>query len=195
MATINSSSRLDQILDKNEQVLWRGKPEFIPFVCSGLIFVVLGMIWATLDYLAMIRNTDFSKEPPMFPFFIFIHLTPFWASFLNMWRLVIVHKNLDYAITDKRLIKSGGIMGLDIRSIEYDKIEATTVDVNPLENFFDVGSINVPGFGKFMSIAVPYQVYKKIKEVTVNIKTDWNYPNAFRPDENPGYKTKYTPEK
>jgi hypothetical protein len=26
----------------------------------------------------------------------------------------------------------------------------------------------------------------------VDIKTDWNYPNALRPRENPGYKTKVT---
>ena len=30
-----------------------------------------------------------------------------------------------------------------------------------------------------------------VKQTSVNIKTDFNYPNALRPDTNPGYKTKY----
>jgi hypothetical protein len=29
----------------------------------------------------------------------------------------------------------------------------------------------------------------------VDVKTDWNYPNALRPEENPGYRTKYNPKK
>ena len=28
----------------------------------------------------------------------------------------------------------------------------------------------------------------------VDIKTDWNYPNKLRPEENPGYDTKYEPK-
>ena len=50
-------------------------------------------------------------------------------------------------------------------------------------------------FGKklfsFSNISNPYDIFKKVKEVMVDIKTDYNYPNALRPDTNPGYKTKY----
>ncbi|MBU1125608.1 MAG: hypothetical protein KKC84_06260 [Candidatus Omnitrophica bacterium] len=43
----------------------------------------------------------------------------------------------------------------------------------------------------FIAVEKPYEVFKKLKTVMVDIKTDWNYPNKLRPDENPGYRTKY----
>jgi len=39
-----------------------------------------------------------------------------------------------------------------------------------------------------------YEVFKQVKKVMVDIKTDYNYPNAKRPPTNPGYNTKYEPE-
>jgi hypothetical protein len=35
------------------------------------------------------------------------------------------------------------------------------------------------------------EVFKMVKQTSVDIKTDYNYPNALRPETNPGYKTKY----
>jgi len=77
----------------------------------------------------------------------------------------------------------------------------------PLEKLFNVGSIRAytgetvvtrnssrSVFNEFISIADPYEVFKQIKQVSVDIKTDWNYPNKLRPEENPGYSTKYTPK-
>ena len=46
-------------------------------------------------------------------------------------------------------------------------------------------------YDKFIGIDEPYAVFKRIKEVSVDIKTDWNYPNAMRPGVNPGYPTRY----
>ncbi|MDR1494346.1 MAG: hypothetical protein LBT05_16755 [Planctomycetaceae bacterium] len=47
---------------------------------------------------------------------------------------------------------------------------------------------------RFSGIENPYDVFRRIKEVSVDVKTDWNYPNANRPETNPGYQTKYTPK-
>ena len=41
----------------------------------------------------------------------------------------------------------------------------------------------------------PYQITAKLQKITMDIKTDVYYPNALRPDENPGYNTKYKGEK
>jgi hypothetical protein len=98
-----------------------------------------------------------------------------------------------------------GFWGIDIKAIDYDKIIDIEVNVNPIENLFGVGTIKAFSGGagddsrrlndRFIAISNPYEVFKKIKEVSVDIKTDWNYPNAMRPAENPGYKTQYNPEK
>ena len=93
------------------------------------------------------------------------------------------------------------ISGLKLSEFLYDKISDLEVNVNPIENMLGVGTIqafsgrvsNKGGriYDKFIGIIDPSAVFKMIKEVTVDIKTDWNYPNAMRPDINPGYNTKY----
>ena len=141
--------------------------------------------------------------PPMgfiVPFFA-LHLFPFWGSILNMVRLFLVHKNTFYAITNKRVMMRSGFWGIDFNAIDYDKISDVQVTVNPLENILGVGTIRISA-GKvtskgnrltddFIAIGNPYEIFKKLKTVMVDIKTDWNYPNKSRPNGNPGYCTKY----
>jgi hypothetical protein len=49
-------------------------------------------------------------------------------------------------------------------------------------------------YNVFRAIENPYEVFKAIKQVSLDIKTDMNYPNDLRPEDNQGYKTKYTPK-
>ena len=44
---------------------------------------------------------------------------------------------------------------------------------------------------KFISIKDPYDVYKLLKKVSLDVATDQAYPNAYRPKENEGYNTKF----
>lgn len=37
----------------------------------------------------------------------------------------------------------------------------------------------------------PYEVYKLIQQTVVDITTDRQLPNQLRPEENPGYHTRY----
>lgn len=133
--------------------------------------------------------------------FMALHLFPFWASLLNMIRLFLVHKNTYYAITNKRLMMRSGFWGIDFVSLDYDKISDIEVTVNPVENMLGVGTIQAFSgntsnrgarlYDKFIGIEKPYEIFKRIKEVSVDVKTDWNFPNAMRPAVNPGYQTKY----
>ena len=62
---------------------------------------------------------------------------------------------------------------------------------------FSTGELSSKGaalFKTFISVPAPYEVFKQIKTVSVDVKTDWNYPNKLRPEENPGYNTEYKPE-
>jgi len=97
-----------------------------------------------------------------------------------------------------------GFIGTDFKSIDYDKISDIEVTVNFMERAFNVGSIRFFSgrtqendgtttklYDKWEAIPDPYGVFKKVKQVSVDIKTDYNYPNALRPETNPGYNTKY----
>ncbi|MCX5785133.1 MAG: PH domain-containing protein [Elusimicrobia bacterium] len=195
------------VKDEDENIIWVGEPRFFPFLCTGIPFLAIGLLWGAIDYFGFIRPMGGanSSEPLGFivPFFA-LHLFPFWGSILNMFRLVLVHKNTFYAITNKRVMMRSGFWGIDFNAVDYDKISDVQVTVNPLENMLGVGTVRISA-GKvdskgnsltedFIAVENPYEVFKQLKTVMVNIKTDWNYPNKLRPDENPGYKTKYNPK-
>ncbi len=199
-------SRFEPIRDNDEQIYWVGKPAFVPFVVTGIPFLIFGLLWGAIDYFGFIRNMN--KMPKGFlgfaiPFFA-IHLAPFWLSILNMVRLFLVHDNTFYAFSNKRLLARSGFWGTDFKTVDYDKISDLEVNVNPIENMFKVGTIQAFSgrttskgakiYDRFMAVANPYEVFKRIKEVSVDIKTDWNYPNALRLEENPGYRAKYEPK-
>ena len=38
-----------------------------------------------------------------------------------------------------------------------------------------------------------FEVYKLIQQTAVDITTDRQFPNQLRPEENPGYRTRYKP--
>jgi uncharacterized membrane protein YdbT with pleckstrin-like domain len=117
--------------------------------------------------------------------------------------LYFSHGNTAYAFTNKRVLMRSGVFGIDYQIIDYDKIRDVQVNVNPIEKMFGVGSIlfntgevsqqGHPLLKRFSGIENPYDVFRQLKETTVNVKTDWNYPNAMRPDANPGYRTRYEP--
>ena len=201
-ANINFPPEFEAVKDRDENILWVGKPNFLAFVIRGIPFLCLGLIWGAIDYFGFIRHMDATKDNMGFiiPFFA-LHLFPLWGSVLNIVRLILVHGNTSYAFTNKRLMMRSGFWGTDFKAIDYDKISDIEVNVNPIEYGLGVGTIQAFSgrvsarggriYDKFIGIENPYDIFKRIKEVTVDIKTDWNYPNAMRPGTNPGYQTRY----
>lgn len=201
----------DAVKDDDETILWIGKPKREPFLAQGIPFLIIGFLWGAFDYFFFLRFTGFMPGGigGVATVFILFHMFPFYASILNMLRLVLVFKNTSYAYTNKRMMFRTGFFGIDFKSIDYDRIQNIEVNVNPLEKLFNVGTIKTftgeyassgnhgtrPVFNEFKAIEDPYEVFKAIKQTSVDIKTDWNYPNNLRPEANDGYNTKYTPKK
>jgi len=206
----NLPPEFNAVKDANEQIYWTGRPHLIPFLATGVLFLLFGTAWGCFDIFGFIVpmlsksggdiHTSGFPSAALIPFFA-IHLFPFWGSILNMLRLFLVQGNTCYAYTNRRLMLRSGFWGTSFKAIDYDQISELDVTVNPLENMIGVGTIrafsgatNSKGgriYDCFIGIDNPYEVYKKIKEVSVDVKTDWNYPNAIRPPTNPGYQTQY----
>ncbi len=203
---IPANSPLTQILDKDEAVLWSGRPHPAPFFASGIPFLIFGLCWGAFDYFGFIRHMvsrPNAESAIMIPFFA-LHLFPFWLALANFVRLPVVYRNTVYALTNRRVIIQGGFWGLSFQSIDYDQIQETTVSIGPVEKMVGCGSVRIFSgrtsakganiYDSFTGIDHPYDVYKQLKQVSVDIKTDWNYPNAMRPAQNPGYTTGYGPK-
>jgi len=206
MNTDISAARLfDQVRDPNESVLWAGRPAFGPFLATGIPFLAIGLVWFSIDFFGFIlpmfeggRRAPSGFTGFMVPFFA-LHLFPFWGSLLNMLRLVLVHKNTAYAITTRRAMFRGGVWGVSYESVDFDQITDLQVNVGPLERSIGAGTITISIAGlnsnarkNFTAVSDPYEVFKEIKKVSLDVKTDFEYPNQLRPETNPGYKTAYT---
>jgi len=204
---ILAAQLFDQVRDQNETVLWAERPAFLPFLASGVPFLILGVIWFSIDFFGFIypmligeRHIPSGFTGFMIPFFA-LHLFPFWGSLLNMLRLSLVHKNTAYAITTRRAMFRGGLWGISYESIDFDRITDLQVNVGLLEKSIGAGTIQISTTGvsaktpiskNFIGVSDPYDVFKEIKKVSLDVKTDFEYPNKLRPEANPGYKTAYS---
>jgi hypothetical protein len=148
-----------------------------PMVCIGIPFIIVGLV---IVFQPLIRYLGY--------------------------------KNVEYAFSNRRVFIRSGLWAVNFKTIDFDKINNLYVDISFMDKLFNKGTGNVMidsgeiGYARnmnrhgfhaftkysgFIAIENPYDVFKKLKEVALDIKTDIEYPNKLRPNENPGYKTKY----
>jgi membrane protein YdbS with pleckstrin-like domain len=197
---------LDKILNKNEKVFWEGKPEFGPFMIGSIILAIIGIGCAG----------------PFFALFLFggiVGLIAFAVTIGWLFVLIIfvvplynflVYRHVYYAITNKRIILQGGLIGRDFTTVDFDQITNAEVNVGISDKLFsgNTGSIRISTAGSFTqgkygpvqtpyvlrNVTDPYKVFKFFKKVAHDVKTDIHYPNKYRPNTNPGYRTSYRPK-
>lgn len=206
---------IETIIDRDETILWQDKPSKWLYAFGSFGFYIFALIWACFDgfmlYMFM-QAGSFTSETGV-PFgssfafiaFFIIHMTPVWIAIIAPIFRLIAWKNIEYALTDRRIYMVSGLFGKDIISLELRDIQHLTVNVNPFENMCQRGTIRLTpdvstnrrnsssttrGY-RLYSIANPYEVYNQIKRVALDVTTDQQYPNQYRPSENPGYHTKY----
>lgn len=198
----NLLPEFDSIKDNDENIIWTGRPKFIPFILSGLwaglFFIVFVAIWFFISTNVKPENDGTGGWGLWFGL---LPLAFFLWNFLNR---LFSFSNTFYAYSNKRVMMRTGFIGTDFKVIDYDKISDIEVTVSFVERFYNVGTIKFFSgrtqtdegnttklYDTWESIPNPYDVFKEVKQVMVDIKTDYNYPNALRPNENPGYNTKY----
>src|SRR6266478_6837895 len=130
----------EPVLASGETVQWTGRPHYVPYLISGLPFLVFGCLWGAFD-LNFIRNMH-GREMMGFalPFFA-IHLFPFWGSILYMLWLVLSFHNVVYALTNQRVILRGGAFAPSFKSYDFKEIDQLTVSSGPFESMVGAGSV------------------------------------------------------
>jgi membrane protein YdbS with pleckstrin-like domain len=194
----------DSVKDDDEEILWTDKPRFIPYTITGLSLGVTAFVFVGIYY-AMTKNIK--NENGSGAFSIWFALIPVFLFLLSFLKKIFSYSNTSYAFTNKRVMVRTGFLGTDFKAIDYDKISDIEVTVNFIERAFNVGTIKFFSgrtdvndgittklYDRWEAIANPYEVFKQLKKTSVDIKTDFNYPNALRPDVNPGYNIKYKPK-
>lgn len=188
---------IQRILAPNEKILWQGKPQFFPFIFSSLPIFVFGLIFALIPAAGM----GFSSAALLVP-----HV---WIGLILgpgvLLYSILVHRHIQYVITDKRTLIQKGLIGRDYVGIEHDQVTSTRVNVGLGDKLFgdNSGTVLITHAGGqvskkgsprpegLVSITDPYAVYSMLNQTSHDVRTDIQYPNALRPSENKGYKTEY----
>ncbi len=193
--------RNEVVLGNGETVLWSGKPKRSAFVATrSLTMLPIAIIWFLLDF-GIIHSSLEDGEMLWFiiPFFT-LHLMPVWIWLANVITANRRWKNTNYYITNRRIIIQSGFFAVNEASLFYKDLRNTQVKIGLLDKLFHTGDIcfdndlqqNQNGFA-FEDLENPNQVYSNVQKIILDIQTDMEYPNALRPEQNPGYKTDYRP--
>ena len=192
---------LNDILFEGEQVLWEGKPNKFCYIwrTSGAL-LPFAIIWLLFDafFIGVTVSTGATGEMFWFLLLFFgFHLMPVWICAGKFIKANAEYKNVVYAITDKRVIIRTGVIGVDFDSINYTDISKIKADVSVIESIFSVGSVFISTSSGEMaciaSVKDPYKVAKMLNKVFLDVHSDIQYPNAYRPTENHGYNSQYRP--
>ena len=195
------NNKIEDFLNEDEQILWRAKPKKSAFIWSKILNMLpFALIWLAFDgaFIGLMVSFDLFSSMPvgliifLVVFFLF-HLTPFWIWLSNVITATAQHKNIEYAFTDKRIIIRTGII-VDIQNIFYMDIQSVNLTVGLIDRMLKVGDIYITT--KLNTIVLwdlenPYMIVNKLQKISSDIKTDMYFPNALRPEENEGFKTKY----
>ncbi len=193
---------IEDVLEQDEHILWRDKPHKKSYVWSNFFSLLpIALIWLVADSFfiwMMISSGAFEEMDAFFIVFIIafflLHLMPVWIWISSVAKAKLEHKNIEYVFTEKRIIIRSGIIGIDIQSVYYSDIESVNLKVGLIDKIYKVGDVYlVASNGKYVlfDIKNPYDITSKLQKITLDIKADIYYPNAYRPTENKGYNTKY----
>lgn len=195
------------VLSANESILWRGKPKKGAFIATkSLTMLPIAVIWLLFD-LNFIGTAFGNGETALFliPFFA-LHMMPVWIWLANVITASRRWKNTNYYVTNRRIIIQGGFFAVNEVSLFYKDIRNAQMRIGILDKLFHTGDIvfddgmwvaqnrnNRQPAHVLEDLEEPQLVYNRIQKIILDIQTDIEYPNAYRPAENPGYNTEYRP--
>ena len=180
--------QFDQILGKDEKMLWQGKPKH-SVLLAGLVFSLLITVGISAYFFSQevieYTSNDVPKEISGSLVAAVILGVGLLISFLSYFS----RKALSYGISNKRTIIKSGLIGSDFQSINFDQIKNVIVNVGPIGKLFNVGTIKIDTgktetystssgsgnnsssnirtrtmFDELKHIEQPYEVYKYFQE-------------------------------
>ena len=193
------------VLAAGESILWRGKPKKSAFIATkSLTMMPIAIIWLCFDSVLIMEA--FQGDGPWFLIpFMLLHLMPVWIWLGSTITAGKRWKNTDYYVTNRRIIIQGGFLAVNETSLFYKDLRNAQLRIGFLDKIFHTGDI------VFDSCVMMYNrknqqhgpvledledaqgVYNRIQKIILDMQTDMEYPNAFRPEYNPGYNTQYRP--
>ncbi len=205
MDTVYTGSR-NPALMPDETVLFELKPKKNAFVLNkSLTLAPIALIWLALDSFIITKMFSHGAFDEMWLFmipFFALHLMPVWLWLGSTLTANRRWKNTVYYVTDRRLLIQAGFVAQDLETVYYKDIRNVQLRRGVIDMMLGVGDVHFdlgmtdskgrPATKAFLDIENPQEVYNHVQKIVMDIQTDIHYPNGLRPEENPGYRTKYT---
>jgi uncharacterized membrane protein YdbT with pleckstrin-like domain len=204
----SDESSVQDLIMPGEQILWSGKPKKNAFIINrSVVMMPFALVWFCFDgfFISTLISSGEIHKMLFFivPFFA-IHLMPVWIWLWNVLSANKKWKNTEYAVTDKRILIRGGVIGYNYQNIYYTDINSVDLHVGVIDRMLGVGDILISQNGMqstskgtltpaILDIENPQQIFKQIQKTVIDIQTDIHYPNDLRPDSNHGYNSHYRP--
>lgn len=193
------NDELRDMLTDGEEPLWEGKPKKLCFVLRNfgrhLPAAIIFGVFDALSISIVVKNGAFSRMWPVLVVFFALHLLPVWKCIGKLISSNLEYKNVIYVMTNRRIILRSGIVGLDFDGVDYSDISNIWVDVSPMGKMLGVGTLVIATtsgrLSRFYAISEPYDAYRKVNKLLIDMRADIHFPNAYRPENSPRYHAKY----
>ena len=197
---------LKTIVGSNEKILYEGKPNKKCYIFESIFNPMLpfALLWAIIDF-SILGGVFFEEDSSNMLYFIvpfmLLHMMPVWIYLGGILFTARRYKNTAYIVTDRAIYVSGGVFTQNINTKPFAELSHIDLHRGIFDQMFNVGDIiatsnQLTQNGKSTSISIAsvsnyIDVYNMVKKLQTDIYTDVMYPNAKRPNENPGYNTEY----
>ncbi len=163
-------AKLESVISPHENLLWIGKPVFIPFVfrnfIAGLPFSIFGAFWALGCILDDKR---------------YLSLLGVLCIYLGVKDCVLglyAHSKTVFGLSQSRILtRNSGFGGVSYQTLDLKDISEATVTISLLEKMYNVGTIRfftgkttivderkVEIYDYWHSIENPYEVYEIVSK-------------------------------
>jgi membrane protein YdbS with pleckstrin-like domain len=154
MVILFATSKLERLLQKNEKVIWSGKPVRKAFILPGLAAIPFGLIFLAFSIFWMWSSASMGA-PDFFTLFgLPFVLIGFALTFGPSIVLLVRYRNTEYMITNKRIITQTGAIGIDTRFVDFEKIQEVCVQIGFIDKLFGTGTLYAMTAG-FSGFAFP----------------------------------------
>lgn len=207
---------LRDLVKSNESVLWEGRPHKAVTILEAIFnpMLVFALLWGGIDLFIMrtaFSVSDTADAPngmgKMLVVFFLFHLMPVWIYLIGVVTVFLKWRNVRFMVTTQGLYVSGGLLSFTYEMKPWTDIGHINLHQGVFDRMFGVGDIIfVCSHGssqtthdhngghqnmKIYNIPDFQQVYKMVNNLQTDVYADTMYPNAMRPDNNPGYNTQY----
>ena len=195
------------LVKSNEEVLWEGRPQKATTILEGIFnpMLILAILWGGFD----ITFLRFAAEAgSFFVLFILIHMLPVWIYLFGALTVFLKWRNVRFMVTTHGLYVSGGVFTFDYEMKPWTDIGHINIHQGVFDRMFGVGDVifvcahntyqnSSEGHSshqnmKIYNIPDFQEVFKLVNNLQTDVYSDTMYPNAMRPENNPGYNTRYT---